>query len=295
MRLQSIVAVACTLFVASSVSSSTSDEINKAIDYAKSGLVEEAKTRLIDLSYEETDSTYHPRIWYVLGSICFEQENYDGAYFHWGKVQKLAPNSPEADAIRDIKASHEFFATSWSEKTVADLQFINEWQMSRRLWSYEAADWKMNWNEIQDIALAQDFLDVLLGKYTTGDKRALLLFDKFLIFAGYNSDKFGFSHMSITDAENRPTRDSLLAVCEAISDTLHLIDGANFLYVRSQFLLGILNSPAAFLSSKLRLNNMSVPYFENVMAATSGEMANPYRIFASLWLRDYYSKKEDKR
>ena len=52
--------------------------------------------------------------------------------------------------------------------------------------------------------------------------------------------------------------------------------------------MGIMTSGTRFLSSKIKLKKEATIFFKNVLAATEGDITNPYRIFASIWLGDYY-------
>jgi len=51
-----------------------------------------------------------------------------------------------------------------------------------------------------------------------------------------------------------------------------------------------LKSGSKFLSSDIKLKKEAVPFFENVLEATKDDLTNPYKIFSSLWLSEYYNK-----
>lgn len=185
-------------------SDSTNQKIQMAIDYAKSGLREDAKKMLINLIYEQRDGNKIANIRFALGSICFEEENYDCSNYHWSKVLLEYPNSAEAQAIQDILSNYEFFSSIIVHGMSQDFAFLQELQTSRRFWTYKPLDYKMDWKALKDSALALAYLNSLLEKYSGDDtKRAILLFDKFLIFAGCNEEGLGMNDRQTSDYLDR--------------------------------------------------------------------------------------------
>ncbi|RKX21368.1 MAG: hypothetical protein DRP45_12395 [Candidatus Zixiibacteriota bacterium] len=273
-------------FAARSNATYTESEIALATDYAMSGLHEEAKQVLIPLLHDSLEVNLDPRIRYILGSIClFEEENIGCADYHWNRVLIETPNAPVADAIRDIKRAHDFFHSATIRRWTEDILFDDEVSTFFRFWTYKPPDWKMKWDDLKDARVALGYLGILLTRHPQDDKRAHLLWYKFLLHAGYNEEGFGYMHRPQVKEYNKENRH--LLVCEAISDSLHQIPTTEDYYVRTQFLMGVMTSGSKFLSSKLKVNKKSAKYFEQVIECTEGQITNPYRIFASMWLREY--------
>lgn len=294
--MKKIFLILTSVFIVTSTSGQESikNTINKAIDYGKSGLSENAKELLIEALYQDKDSLYHPRIRYILGSICFEMEDIDCAQYHWSIVTKNFPNSNEALAIFDLMQTYDFLQSTWAENLYENLTFSQELDISRKFWTLELPDWKMNWSDIKDWNNAIQYLNVLINKYKDDpDKKSILLFDKFLLFAGYNKEGLGYKHTHIaksyykSDKEKKEGEVYFLDSCEVISYELRNLTN-NTYYLRSQFLLGVMTSGTKFLSSEIVLNDYSVKYFKEVASITKNDLSNPYNIFASIWLDEYY-------
>lgn len=281
------VCVLATVLGSSAVGAADTDtkaQISKAIDYARSGLTDDAKKLLIPLLHDEKDREFDPQVRFVLGATCLYQEQDEtcGTY-HWIKVLRESPYSEAAGAIRDIFATYGFVNFLRTEAAYEDWAFQSRLITSRQLWSYIQPDWKMK----RDVELAVKYLDGLLASYTHDkDKTAVLLYDKFLIIAGYNGDEDGLVHA--TDGTRKHKR--LLAQCQEISDTLGKL-GARHYYIRSQFLLGVEMSRSKLIGDDVKVVSASAPFFENVVRETQGDITSPYGIFASTWLQEYYERK----
>lgn len=148
----------------------------------------------------------------------------------------------------------------------------------------------MNWRDVKDVRLAMQYIDILLERYDDPAKRVILLYDKFLMLIGCCEEDYGM--MNVPDRYGQMDGSRYLKRSKAVSDSLADIQGGELYYIKSQFLLGIIHSGTKFLSSKIKLKEGATIYFKNVLAATEGDITNPYRLFASIWLGDYY--KNDK-
>ncbi len=278
--------------LANHIAASTVDRIDEAVDYAKAGLSEKAKDILIEQLHSSKDSTLFPTMWFLTGDICRQEKNYDGTSYFWGKVIQYAPNSREADLVRMIvKFVNAELAISINQ-SVSDYMFDREYELSFRLWSYVPPDWHMDWKQVEDVRFALRYLNRLLSTYSDDPaKKAALLYEKFLILAGYNGNGFGLrngqtEYIEVTTDTSLHKMD-LLTACESISDSIGSISGEKDLYVRSQFLIGLIASDTVKNKTTVYVNAKSEKYFRNVLNATEDEVANPYQIFASIWLRRF--------
>lgn len=275
----------------------TEKQINIAADLAKSGLQEKAKTTLIPLLHDGIDTLLDSRIRFLLGAICFEEQNLKCWAYHWRIIIEEYPNSEEATIAKEVDAIWSFTDQALIESGIKDLEFRQALDISRKFWTYRPPDWKMRWDDVKDIELALQYIDILLERYDDPEKRAVLFYDKFLIMFGCNEANYGLNHIELPPSKYhneyeqriryyRQLRDS----CVSLSDSLLELSSLNIYYVKTQFLLGILNSGTKFLSSKIKLKAEATIYFKNILAATEGEITNPYRLFASIWLGEYYKK-----
>jgi hypothetical protein len=273
---------------------STQNQISIAIDYAKSGLSEKGKEILLPLMYDGIDDSLNAKIRYSLGVICFDEQDYNCVRYHWQRIILDYPNSPEAEIIKEIVSISKFLWDSASIATAFDFQFEHEYRTSRLFWSIDSPDYKMNEKELRNPQLALEYIQFLINKYPDDNrKKAILLYDKFLIYAGYNNEGFGFKNVNPQpDLSDKKEKKEFYEKCMAISDSLALIDKSGDYYIDSQFLLGLMASSKRFLSAEIKVNTESAKFFENVMNATKGQNTNLYRIFASLWLKKYYDQQK---
>jgi len=290
MRKFAIILLLMPTFLIAQESVDTETQINIAADFAKSGLEEKAKTILVPLLHDGQDTLLNPRIRLLLGTICFQEKNYDCWSYHWTSLLYDYPNSEEASIVKEVQAIFSFSRYELAEHKYEALEFEIAHDISRRFWTYKPPDWKMSWKDVKDAKLALQYIDILMNRYTDPSKRAILLYDKFLIMIGCNDEKFGMKYSN--NSYSRTKQSWFLEQCKAISDTLANMRGGELYYVKSQFLLGIMHSGEKFLSSKIKIKEEATIYFKNVLVATDGDITNPYRLFASIWLGEYY--KDDK-
>ena len=178
-------------------------------------------------------------------------------------------------------------------ESITNYLFEREYETTFRLWSFDPPDWHMNWKDIEDISAALRYINSLLKKYENDSpKRAALLYEKFMILAGYNLNGFGLRNgqTEYIDVGNDTTlhKIPMLNACEALSDSLGQIEGGQrYYYVKSQFLLGILISDVDKGKGTVQVNVRSAKYFRNVLAATANTIADPFQIFSATWLKRY--------
>jgi len=271
----------------------TEKKIQNAIDLVASGLTEDGKSFLIHLLHDDIDNEFNMNIRLVLSAICYQEEDFDCVMYHWDKIINEAPESKEAKTVRDLKSHFEFFASTSINAWNKDIGFLNELLTSRRFWTYQSPDYKMKWEDLKDPYLAIEYINNLITKYESDSpKLVILLFEKFLLTAGYNMEDYGFLSTKVISDKNERKRlkDFYLQSCIEISKVLKDIPGGESFYIHSQFLLGVMTSGHKFLSSKIKLNEQSAFFFHNVLKATEGDLTNPYRIFSSIWLEEYYKK-----
>ncbi|MEW5924960.1 MAG: hypothetical protein AB1746_13330 [Candidatus Zixiibacteriota bacterium] len=286
------------LTIAAQSNVNTEKEIEISLDYARSGLVEDAKRGLIALLHDDMDNNLNAKIRYALGTICFYENDLNCLTYHWEIIIREFPNSPEAEVIKQINDAFGFFIDESLHKYYDDINFENELETSRKFWEYIKPDYKMSWETIRDPNIALEFLKNLSVKYENDNsKRAILLYEQFRIYSGQCAN---WSNLYSSEYKSSPSqyknedkeKSRLIDIAILKSDSLKYIGGAKSYYIRSQFYLGVLKSGSKFLSSEIKLKKEAIPFFENVLEATAEDFTNPYKIFASLWLSEYYKKNE---
>jgi hypothetical protein len=286
--------------------------IERSYDLAYSGLFDESKIELINALHNEEFKDFEPPIRFALGQICYEQELLEGAKYQWGIIVNEFPDSEEAHTIKNL-----YNVLDWvADKLIVDQVFWEQYEFSKIFWHSTTPDLKMDIKELYDPVMALKYLEELEKRYEQGSKKALILYDIFLLVMGYNNDKFGFHNLSgfsfkadnpitayyidilnensdvIGDvASNREwIKYYLFKKSESISDKFNKIEGGYHYYVGTQFLLAVSRSGTQFLSSKIRLKPESKPYLQKVMDATEGDETNIYRLFALKWLSELEKK-----
>jgi hypothetical protein len=288
---------------------------SKCYDLAYSGLEQDAKTILIDAIYDSTYKEYESYLRFSLGQICFELNAIDCAKFQWNIISSKFPESEEAAAIRII-----YGMFGWAiEDIVSDYKFSQEYELSTWFWNKSIPDFKTDPQEFVDPKLAVRYLQELYNRYDDENKRIIILNDLFLLFMGFNDNKFGYSHADEGGADNpsveyykfykiakgegddlalnlnitpqereeniqKKAKTLLLSLANAVSDSFKTFKIGKAYYIRSQFLIGVTFCGSKWYSSKIKIVDNAIPYFQNVIKATEGEETNIFRLFAIKWV-----------
>jgi tetratricopeptide (TPR) repeat protein len=274
--------------------------ISRSYDYAHSGLYNEAKIPLIDALHNFVYINQKTPLRFALGQICFLSDRYDGAVYQWNKILEEDPNSDEA---QNINMLYDVLGYALG-KQEADIFFIKEYSLSALLWDKVEPDPRIDLKKLIDPILALEYLQHLSKRYPNGIKRAILLYDQFLLLMGYNDNDFGYLNTSPTSPSDpsetakkyykaagfthKPTADNVKAYfwtsAKAIADSMNTIDGGGRYYVRAQFQLAVSQCGYKLFSNDIKIVPEAWPYLQKVVDATRGDETNLYRIFAIKWL-----------
>jgi hypothetical protein len=288
----------------------------KCYDLALSGLDKEAKKLIIEEIYDSTKKSEEPYLRFALGQICYELEEYEGAKYQWNIVYSKFPYSEEAEAVKII-----FSALEWSfENWEMDQKFRQEYELSNLFWSRTKPDLRINLEELLDPVLALNYLQELYKRYSDETKRAILLYDQFMLIMGYNQNDLGYHNMGFvgndqdswdtsTDfykeikagkykvfllsddfveklIERNKPREFYFSWASALSDSLNTLGCGRPYYVKTQFLLGISKCGSKIFSNKIKVKAEAKPFFQNIINATESDETNIYRLFAIKWLSE---------
>jgi len=253
-----------------------------AYDYAMSGMAEEAKKILIPLLHDGIDEEADPDIRLILATTClFLEENETCTAHHWDRITADAPNSAAADQVRQMRPLLYFNLEELPWLTHRDALYRVEIETARKLWSFKAPSWWISWKQVDSAKFALQFLAHLEDKYEDEpDKLADILYQRFLIELGFNSHKYGLLSEPSNERE-------LYKKPDEISERFLSIPGAEFLYVQTQFMLGIAHAEGKYTGRVMHLSEESLPYFERVLDATEGQITDPFRIFSLIWMKQY--------
>jgi len=292
---------------------SPTELISKGYDLYNSGLINDAKSLLINAIYDPSFKSDETSLRFALGRICFDLREYQGAIYQWNLILSIYPNSVEAEDIRII-----WDVMDWSNDSIwSDYNFDRQLNLSRLFWTPKQPQLHMDSTLLIDPIIALEYLNALYEKNIEDSKRVQILYDQFFLLMGYNRNYFGFSYVSaskdaynwgfstiyynkIKNNEIRPllvSDDRLTNLLESknlkefyfnyaaiIADTLRGFKSGLPYYIRSQYLLGLASGGATTPLIDNRLNSKATPYFQNVINATEGDDTNPYRIFAKKWI-----------
>jgi hypothetical protein len=291
--------------------------ISKCYDLSFSGLGQDAKKTLIDAIYDSSNNGYESALRFALGEICYDLKEYEGAKYQWNIIYAKYPQSEETEAIKII-----FSEMNWNfEDWVTDQQFSHEYELSTLFWNSLRPEPRMNPTELIDPIMAVGYLQELYNRYPDESKRAIILYDLFQLFMGYNDNGFGYFHATeggndgpsmiyfkaiktsrgeLADLSLNLSKDvndqmanfqknakvMFLSMANSISDSLNKLSIGKPYYIRTQFLIGVSFCGVRLFSSKLKVNKEALPYFQHVIDATNGEETNLYRLFALKWLSE---------
>lgn len=213
-----------------------SDQIEMAIDYSKTGLTEEAKRILIPLLYEPEAQASIPELRYLLGAICFfDEQDGDCGLYHWNILIADHPNAEEAEAVKAILHTRSFFASELMNNVQEDYVFIDELALSRRFWIYKSPDWKMKWDDIESVELALAYIDSMVIKYSSPMKKAVLWYDKFLILTGFNSNGYGYLNTKDKSSVSRLDKEKNEILIRETTDSLRNCSGCGEYYYTAPY------------------------------------------------------------
>ena len=289
--------------------------VQKCYDMALAGLGDDARKTLIEAIYDSTYKEDEPYLRFALGQVCYELKEYQGAKYQWNMIYAKFPDSEEAEAVRIIFGALDWAFENWG----MDQKFWQEYNLSTLFWNATTPDLRFKPEDLIDPIMALNYLQELYLRYFDEMKRAVILYDQFLIIMGYNQNNFGFHNLSIDDDKgiwgpsityykkvkagevipltlSREVAQDLIKKhkpkefyfhwAQVLSDSLMNIQAGIPYYTKTQFLLGVSRCESKFLSSEIKLKKEAVPFFQNVVKSTEGDESNIYRIFALKWLSE---------
>lgn len=194
--------------------------VSKCYDMAYSGLGEKAKELLIEAIYDPVNAKDEAYTRFSLGQICMDLKDEEGAKYQWNIVYSKYPGSEESAQIKLF-----FKALNWIfEGWISNSQFSREYELSSMLWNKKNPDPAMNSTELIDPIMALKYLQEIYQRYSDEDKRAIVLYDQFLLIMGYNTNGFGYEQISELhgDFENDLSLKYYREIMMAKGDTVNL-------------------------------------------------------------------------
>jgi hypothetical protein len=226
------------------------------------------------------DTRLDARIRFVLGHICLDIIGDDRcAEYHWYSLLTQYQDTPEAKGVRRL------LSRSWSLSEKLQSGYSDDWtsnnelEISRSLWEFTPPPLSYKLDRSEGIDLAVRYLNEMLQVYDGEWQQAIILYDKFMMWAGFSTA--GVGYWPYGGSENLDT-------CQAISEELRELSREH--YVQTQFLLGLMTSGTLDVKLNLDLKEKSIKFFENILEMTEDDQGSFYRFLARIWLIRYYDK-----
>jgi tetratricopeptide (TPR) repeat protein len=297
---------------------------NKAIDdviaisnvYRDAGLFTQAKEILIEKFSEDPNGAGMDRIYYELGVILFFEGEIERTTMQWRRLLELYPNSMWADHATDIM--NELSLTSEMDllKTLDDVAFNEQIDLSHKFWNFRNTNKMSNWSELVNPWHAYEYYESLRSKYDDPTKQITILYLQFLLTAGMNSDNFGYRHSNSTNISNRKLlercvgedaytdrstsqstyerrmitemqKEAFRNECDRLLLRMTRIDSTSWLVVDAYFRMAVLTGGSSFGSGDLEVNEVSARYFKKVLELLPEDNVNFRRVFASFWVSEF--------
>lgn len=253
-----------------------------ATELAMTGFSAQAKESLLVLIKEYRGTPEEGRIRYLLGCICyFKDLDTSCAMFHWVQLMENDYNSPEAERVRGFLNSITFTNQMVSEQIheeavekLDDYFFAKEMKRALVYWNPQPPTFNINRKAHLRRDLALEFFERLLKRYHRPDQKVKIFWGQFLVEAGFHN---------YSDSAGIPLLPNYKR-CRELADSLLAYKEGQELYIASQFLLGQVTSGTVLFAPGVKLNHISMQYFEEVLRMTEKDPLNIYGFWARIWL-----------
>jgi|TARA_B100001964_G_C14188036_1_gene579616 hypothetical protein len=276
------------------------EKIDAARDYYSVSLFENAKRILVEQLRTDEGKEHEDEIRFHLGVASWYQSKHylmsdstravaynRDALGQWRIVIKKFPLSERTKELNRYFRNIDDTGYENSLMGQEQVGFNSEIEHSLRFWNPTFPDYKLQRELVEDPREALKYYDKLLNQYDDPEKKFRILYLKYLLVAGYNTDEFGYKFDLAHKFPNvvNTTRQNVQSILKEMEE---LISGPEDIYfqrlVEVYYLTGIAASKDAFLSKKLKIKKEDKHNLEKVLELTEDDETNIYRLFAELWL-----------
>jgi len=277
-------------------------KIDEAVDYYNVYLFDESKKLLLEVLYSDEGEKYEAEIRYHLGLASYTEGLKNVAGKQWTILRKKYPTSSRAREISRVFSSIMQEHQSDSLFAHESFEFTQEIQYSNLFWKPKYATRKMLYGELIEPSRAVEYYENLLNKYDDPDKKFIIAWRLFYLYAGFNHNGYGYLNQNSYGQKVRGNKYAKYGLGNFKLEAIRILnlmesyvkdkDDLNFqLLVESNYVFAVRLSDEKFWSGKVQTNTQSKPFFEKVVALTENSPTNNiYRTFAMLWLGDKANK-----
>jgi len=266
--------------------------INQAIDYYDVSLFQESKIHLLELLHSKEGQDFEAEIRYHLGLASFYNNNIGDAKIQWNKVIHKYPTNVRAQELNRIYSNIGQSIDSTYFHREEDFEYGHDIRTGRLFWTPIYMNEKLIWSELKDAGQAVVYYKKLVNKYEDPKKKFQFLYRIFLLEAGYNSNNYGYGKdLTTNEARGKFIKKSrllnikgtLIEMENQITD--EYIDQNFSTLIQAYYLAGVRLSNSTLFGGKVKVNDISKPYFDKVIDLTKNNETNIYRIFSQHWLK----------
>jgi len=277
-------------------------KIDEAVDYYNVYLFEDSKKLLLEVLYSDEGEKYEAEIRYHLGLASYTEGLKNVAGKQWTILRKKYPTSSRAREISRVFSSIMQEHQSDSLFAHESFEFQQEIQYSNLFWNPKYATRKLFYGELIEPSRAVEYYENLLNKYDDPDKKFIIAWRLFYLYAGFNHNGYGFNNQNSYGQQINGNKYAKYALGNFKLESIRMLnlmesyvkdeDDPNFnLLVQSNYVFAVRLSDEQFWSEKIKPNVQSEPFFVKVLDLTENSSTNNiYRTFATLWLGDEANK-----